>query len=96
MTQVKVQSRRIFLGAAFVGAMAGSGALFGLIGGLMLVLLSRAVLNIDGATASLLIASGAIGLAAATIWSLFLVVRQGNHALSWNQVAAVPQGGEGN
>lgn len=75
MARVKQGSRRLFLGAAFVCVMAGSGALFGAIGGLMLVLLSHAMLRMDGGTMPVMLASGAIGLAAAALWSLFLVAQ---------------------
>ncbi len=96
MINVKVHSRRIFLGAAFVGAMAGTGALFGFMGGLMLVLLSHAVLRSDGATLSVLLVSGALGVTAATIWSVLLVTRQSSRTLAWNPTVPTPQANEGN
>ncbi len=86
MARVKNNSRRLFLGAAFVGVMAGSGALFGAIGGLMLILLSHAVLRIDAGMVPVLIVCGAAGIIAATLWSLLLVTRPSTRALAWQKI----------
>lgn len=92
MAHVKKSSRRLFLGAAFICVMAGSGALFGFIGGLMLVLLSHAVLRADGGMLPLMITSGAVGLAVATLWSLFLVAGPAVRTLAWQKTSsAQPQ-----
>ncbi|HKP51693.1 MAG TPA: hypothetical protein VJ183_03475 [Chloroflexia bacterium] len=88
MARVKKNSRRLFLGAAFIGVMAGSGALFGAIGGLMLVLLSHAVFRLDAITLPLMIACGSVGVVAATLWSLFLVTRPVAGTLAWQKVSS--------
>jgi|GEM_PF-3444893 len=86
MARVKKNSRRLFLGAAFVGVMAGSGALFGAIGGLMLILLTHAVLRVDAGMVPVLIVCGAAGVVAATLWSLRLVTRPSTPALAWQKM----------
>jgi hypothetical protein len=82
MARVKQSSRRLFLGAAFICVMAGSGALFGAIAGLMLILLTHSMLRIDGGILPVILASGALGMVAAILWSLLLVVRSAHGTLA--------------
>lgn len=87
MARVKKGSRRLVLGAAFVCVMAGTGGLFGSIGGLMLVLLTHAIFLIDEATVVLLITCGAVGMVAATCWSLVLMLGPASRKLAWQPAA---------
>jgi hypothetical protein len=93
MARVKQSSRRLFLGAAFICVMAGSGALFGAIAGLMLILLTHAMLRIDGGILPVMLASGALGMMAAILWSLLLVMRSahGNLVLAGDSTPSVRQ-----
>jgi hypothetical protein len=93
MARVKQSSRRLFLGAAFICVMAGSGALFGAIAGLMLILLTHAMLRIDGGILPVMLASGALGMMAAILWSLLLVMRSahGNLVLAGDSTPTVSQ-----
>lgn len=86
MARVRNNSRRLVLGAAFIGMMAVSGAIFGAIGGMMLVLLSHAVLRTDGGTLIVLITCGAVGGVAATLWSLVLMARPATPKVVWQPI----------
>jgi hypothetical protein len=96
MAHVKKSSRSLFLGAAFVGVMAATGALFGFIGGLMLVLLSHAVLRADGGMVPLMITSGAVGVAAATLWSIILVAGRSRRNFAWQNTSRAHSNAETN
>ncbi len=91
MARVKHSSRRLFLGIAFVSVMAGSGALFGSMGGLMLALLGHAVFLTDDGTVAVMVICGVLGVAIATLWSVLLVVRPEAHVLAWQQATTVQQ-----
>ena len=90
MARVKKGSKRLFLGVAFVAVMAGSGALFGAIGGLMLVLLGHAVLRADSSTLMVMLVCGSLGVAAATLWSVLLVTRPALPVFALQQTSPVP------
>jgi hypothetical protein len=92
--------RRFCLGVAFVAVMAGSGGLLGAIGGLMLVLVSHAVLGASAGMAELMPASVGAGAAIAMSMGLFLMARQfGTFALQPRLVQTPliqPSGAESN
>ncbi len=68
--------QRFLLGIAFVGVLSGTGGLIGAIGGVVLVLLGRAVLGLASGLAELVIASIAVGAGTALLLGLFLMARQ--------------------
>lgn len=75
MARIKTSSRWLALGIAFVTVMAGTGAFVGAIVGLIMVLLTRVVLDLGGNT--LLLMSGGVlaGVLTAVLLALFLMAR---------------------
>ena len=94
MARVRNNSRRLVLGAAFICMMALSGAIFGAIGGMMLVLVSHAVLRTDGGTLIVLITCGSVGIVAATLWSLILMARPAAPQVVWQPITRSHQNTE--
>lgn len=68
-------SRRVFLGLAFVSVMAGAGAMFGALIGVMLVLLSHVVLGMSAGMPELMPGSVVLGGLLATSLGVFLAAR---------------------
>ncbi len=73
MARVKKSSRNAILIAAFVGVMAASGSLLGAICGVVLALLTRAVLSLNADTTYLMSVSVVIGGVAALLLGLAMV-----------------------
>ncbi|MBF6612243.1 MAG: hypothetical protein IVW55_03865 [Chloroflexi bacterium] len=76
MARLLHRYQRFFLGVAFVGVLSGTGGLMGAIGGVVLVLLGRAVLGLASGLAQLVLASIAVGTGTALLLGLFLMARQ--------------------
>jgi hypothetical protein len=76
MKRLVCGSQRFCLGVAFVAVMAGTGGLLGAIGGLILVLISHAVLGMSAGMAELMPVSVAAGAAIALSLGVFLMARQ--------------------
>jgi hypothetical protein len=76
MKRLVCGSRRFCLGVAFVAVMAGTGGLLGAIGGLMLVLVSHAVMGMSVGMAELMPGSVGAGTAIAMSLGVFLMARQ--------------------
>lgn len=76
MARLLEGSRRVLLGMAFIAVMACTGGLIGAIGGVVAVLLSRAVLGMSTGMAEFM--SGGIGVGAflALMLGVFLMLRQ--------------------
>jgi uncharacterized membrane protein len=82
MTRIVNGSRRIALGVAFVGVMAGAGGLAGAIGGVLLVLMSQAVLGMSAGLVELLPVSVVLGVLASIFFGVFLMARH-TVSLAW-------------
>jgi integral membrane sensor domain MASE1 len=76
MNRIIHSSRIVLLGLAFVVVMAGTGALLGAIAGVILMLLTHAVMGMSTEMVALMPTSIALGALAATSFGLFLMARQ--------------------
>src|SRR3712207_128707 len=76
MARLRTGSRRFLLGAAFLCVMAGTGGLLGAIGGVMLVLLSRALLGAAGSMLLVMPTGIGVGMVVAMLVSVFLMSRR--------------------
>jgi hypothetical protein len=76
MARLLKTSRSIFLGAAFVGVLAGTGGFMGAVGGIMLMLLTRSVFGMGTGLAEFLSAGTGVGAVTAALLGVALMARQ--------------------
>ncbi len=84
--------KRLLLGMAFVGVMAGTGGLAGGIGGVLMVLMGRTVLGIANDLAVFMPAGSGVGALAAVGLGIFLMMRPYQPLALQASIASVPTG----
>ncbi len=83
--------RFLSLGAAFVGVMAFAGGLFGAVGGMILALLTRALMNLNGDIYGLVALCGGLGAAGLFILGIALIAPHAPRlSIGANAVQAIP------
>jgi hypothetical protein len=90
MVRMIAITKRLILGAAFVGVMAGTGGLAGGIGGVLMVLLGRTVLGVANDLAVLMSAGSGAGALAAAGLGIFLMLRPSQPLALQPSVATTP------
>jgi hypothetical protein len=93
MARIARSSRRIAFSLVFIGVMAGTGAMFGGVAGVVLALLGRTVLDMGSGIIEFMSASVLAGAAVAFLLGLYMTVKQlapfGGRAKATAPVAAV-------
>jgi hypothetical protein len=75
MALLVYRSKRILIGATFVGVIMGTGGLLGAVAGVLLALLARSVLAIDTGTGEFIAAWALAGGLVALLLGIYLTVR---------------------
>lgn len=76
MARIARSSRRIAFSLVFIGVMAGTGAMFGGVAGVVLALLGRTVLDMGSGIVEFMSASVLAGAAVAFLLGLYMSVKQ--------------------